>query len=46
MIVLEVHADLVIFNFLVLANVHQRYEEARRRGLGQEDIIALVKLYR
>jgi 3-hydroxyisobutyrate dehydrogenase-like beta-hydroxyacid dehydrogenase len=30
----------------LLANVHQRYESAMAQGLGQEDIAALIKLYR
>lgn len=29
----------------MLANVHQRYEEAIRRGLGEEDIVSLIKLH-
>jgi 3-hydroxyisobutyrate dehydrogenase-like beta-hydroxyacid dehydrogenase len=28
----------------ILANTHQRYEEAMRRGLGGEDVVALIKL--
>lgn len=30
----------------MLANVHQRYEDAVSRGLGEEDIVSLVKLHR
>ncbi|KAF2486939.1 3-hydroxyisobutyrate dehydrogenase [Neohortaea acidophila] len=29
----------------LLANVHQRYEAAMAQGLGNEDIVALIKLY-
>ena len=30
----------------LLANVHQRYESAIAQGLGEEDIVALIKLYK
>ena len=39
-------AHKINYHTPILANIHQMYQQAMSQGLGHEDILALIKLYR